>query len=459
MDDHDLPPMNPRLGAALDDVRRPVILADDRKRVLWRRLEATMARPLDELDELDEGNCVSPDSRPSRTTVAWVGGLVAFAAGLVLWLVVPSAASEVGRVDTRSRTTVSMASRGVAVAEAGTSLEWRVDSDGDASIEQRSGNVFFRVEPGGAFVVHTPAGTVTATGTSFEVKIEKSMLVSALGGGVLAASVVVVVYEGEVVAANQHGTVEVTAGEQARLAVDGVPRLDDSPRPQAVASVQGKPTVAPAEHARVDRRIRELQAQLREARADNRNEADDDDDSYWLDLRAELFEPTQAGLLDAAKECRVGWASPEPNAHGDPRAVDDRTADEIGLEPKERAVINKIQGELNVDIIRKVRALYVESTQDDEGVATLSFSAMVSEIKDKTPLGQVTQIRREVAEARAGLLNPSPEDLPPYARLLGARMDHAAEYHQRVMKELGADRAREVRQQLQLSFHTASGCD
>ena len=110
--------------------------------------------------------------------------------------------------------------RGVAVAEAGARIDWKISPDGAAAVEQTAGDVFYRVDGGKKFTVDTAAGRVEATGTCFRVevrdmKIPKAGLIGVAAGAVLVISV----YEGSVLFADKSGDEKrVVAGET--LAVD-----------------------------------------------------------------------------------------------------------------------------------------------------------------------------------------------------------------------------------------------
>lgn len=147
------------------------------------------------------------------------------------------------------RVSVPLDGRAVAVMEPGSALvkrqrDWR----------QSAGNVFYRVERGGVFVVSTTAGDVEVLGTCFRVEIEPMKVtaqtkIGFVAGATLAASVVVTVYEGRVRLANGGGRTELAAGEQATMGPGGILRraggetgVDQSPagRSSALSAEDGR---------------------------------------------------------------------------------------------------------------------------------------------------------------------------------------------------------------------------
>ena len=143
----------------------------------------------------------------------------------------------IARADTRREIVVG--SRAVAVAEPGAHLRWRGDD-----VTQDAGDIFYRVERGERFVVHTPAGDVAVLGTCFRVRVETNGSTNrdeertdmnardvkvGLVGAASALLATVVVYEGKV-AVSQAGqttsaaasATQLTAGQSARLDASGV---------------------------------------------------------------------------------------------------------------------------------------------------------------------------------------------------------------------------------------------
>jgi hypothetical protein len=96
------------------------------------------------------------DERPASVERRWwwraaAGGalLVACTVLVTLWLVRPARTEPpgAGAITAVVRQELKLPSSGVAVAEAGSRLEWQSDDHGTVRIEQSHGSVFYRVEP------------------------------------------------------------------------------------------------------------------------------------------------------------------------------------------------------------------------------------------------------------------------------------------------------------------------
>ncbi|MDB4942230.1 MAG: hypothetical protein JWP97_1764 [Labilithrix sp.] len=165
---------------------------------------------------------VKPPARRRRWAVAGgVTGALALAAALALRI---GSAPQHGEAIARERLEVSLGSRARAVLEPGAQVKW----DG-ADVVQAHGDVFYRVEPGARFRVHTPAGDVEVEGTCFAVKIRgegdamnKRDAKSGVIGAALSALAFVGVYEGKVAVSHAGSRVDVGAGESAQAGSDGV---------------------------------------------------------------------------------------------------------------------------------------------------------------------------------------------------------------------------------------------
>jgi ferric-dicitrate binding protein FerR (iron transport regulator) len=151
-----------------------------------------------------------------------VAGSIA-AAVAAIW---PSHATPIiGDQIASERMQIEITQRAVLVLEPGAHVTWQGDV-----VTQDEGDVFYRVDRGGKFVVHTPAGDVEVQGTAFRVKVrtEDSMrsgrrdVASGAIGAALTALAFVGVYEGKVRVSHAQESATLTAGESAQAGPGGV---------------------------------------------------------------------------------------------------------------------------------------------------------------------------------------------------------------------------------------------
>src|SRR4051812_19552625 len=105
---------------------------------------------------------------------AVTGACAALVAGVLLFGTRVQSGDASGSRLVSGRESIALGNRGTAVAEAGAELSWQVRG-GDAQVTQKSGNVFYRVERGGPFVVHTGGGDVRVLGTCFRVEVDEML--------------------------------------------------------------------------------------------------------------------------------------------------------------------------------------------------------------------------------------------------------------------------------------------
>jgi hypothetical protein len=186
------------------------------------------------------------------------GRFASVAAGVVLVVTVAAAVLAAGtraddargEITARAREEARVGTRSVAVLEPGARVRW----DG-AGVEQTHGDVFWRVEPGGPFVLKTPGGEVAVKGTCFRVKV--------LGGAGIAAVLAVFVYEGRVVVRRGASSLEVGAGQTAEANERGVAwsrEAVEEPEGDGGSAAPAEHAVAALDRARADRMREELRA-------------------------------------------------------------------------------------------------------------------------------------------------------------------------------------------------------
>jgi hypothetical protein len=393
---------------------------------------------------LREERAPSASSNPRRRRIAMALGVAAALAGIALVATRSVGVASVGHAVAPSRVTRSIGGRAVAVLEPSADLAWRVRANGTTRIRQRSGSVFYRVEPGAPFVVATPAGVVTVLGTCFRVEVTpmeiRSGLVGAAAGAVLASAAWITVYEGSLSLANEHGEVRVGAGERARAAADAPPGKVGLG--EGLAGLLDRPP--PAEASREDLLVREAALRREVARLSRKGSEEADPESFER-MGARFFDPPPDELRAMAARCEL--RSDMPDIEADSHEVDEDDARAIALTDAERRRIGLVTSDFRERFLSSLRALYVEATGDTAGATALSWNALGAEIHDKGAPGEWPGIRQRLVAEEAGLAE-APRDLSDvspqekWARLMDSAGD---EYEEALASVLGADRARTLR--------------
>jgi len=165
--------------------------------------------------------------RPMRLVAG--GGVAAALALAAAFALRVSAVDARGEAIAQDRVEVAIGNRATAVLERGAHVKWNGDD-----VVQGRGDVFYRVERGARFTVHTPAGDVEVKGTCFAVKVrgdEKNVEVTEMDkrdvksgavGAALTALAFVAVYEGKVAVSHASERVDLAAGESAQVGAQGV---------------------------------------------------------------------------------------------------------------------------------------------------------------------------------------------------------------------------------------------
>jgi hypothetical protein len=201
-----------------------------------------------------------------------VGGLAMAAAFAMRVTAVPDSH---GEAIAKDRIEVAIGGRAKAVLEPGAEVKW----DGD-EVVQAHGDVFYRVEPGARFRVHTPAGDVEVKGTCFAVKIRgeapgnfegvdmnKRDVKSGVVGAVITGLAFVAVYEGKVAVSHAGERVDLGAGEGAQVGSSGVSKsatLSDGAKAfdaKVAANAAGEEPLAKANESLVSQ-VSEYRARL-----------------------------------------------------------------------------------------------------------------------------------------------------------------------------------------------------
>ena len=428
----------------MTDEEKPVL--DDETLAAWPAAEP----PAGFADRVLAARAESP--APRRRAGWWVAAGLA-AAGVVLF-VWPRGAVEKGTLANTARVETRLGERAVAVAEPGASLHWTVEGDAGTVVQDR-GDVFYRVERGGPFVVATPAGDVRVLGTCFrvevrEMKIGKQAAAGAAVGAAVAAIVLVTVYEGRVLLANEKGRTELRAGERATAATGAAPgpavgRAAAAPAP---ASPPGAtPAASPAELAareagqraeiaKLRARVAELEG--RPVAADTRfEEPVSPDQPRWH------VHPSHDELVEMAKDCKIRFDTPSLASGGFTIPASARA--NLGVSDEEATAAEQAATQAIARAQAQVRAIYVEVTGNSAASEELSVDSMIREIEEKS--GDGGSARRQLSAERAGLtaVPASLADRSPTERLLRALSGVGDDVEHAVAGAIGADRAQKLR--------------
>jgi hypothetical protein len=401
----ELEPIDAELDALLEPARTVEPVAPSRRETIRRRLEDTV-------ESLDA---------PARSRGRWLVALVSVvaAAALLWWIAAARPSDDAGSVETGAeRVTVATGDRATVVVEPHGSVRWTVE-DGNAAVDQPNGRAFYRVEPGGDYVVRTPHVEVRVTGTSFEVEVVMSNNTQRwkhMGlGAAVAAATVVTVYEGRVVLANDEGVTSVEAGQRA-VAIPGQPPNTPQSRVAStdvdVASVAATtPAVAVSSGAResvlvadLRARVRELEDELADARKTN-DEHETVKNKRSAEFIQRMYDPTPEQLLEAAEDCAISFAAPQKSEAGEYLAPEQ--VERLGLTPQQVAAITTALDEEQSAWLERLRDLYVDGTGDEAGAASLSDEAMQAELLDKASKEDRKRAQIIVARELAGLAEPT----------------------------------------------------
>jgi hypothetical protein len=384
-------------------------MTDDPQRVS-RLLDSLLPTPPPPGDLVERILRAHARARPLRRRWVPPAALaVALAAAALILVVRPRPVPPgAGTLRAQVRQTVRIADRAVAVIEPQAEIAWRVQA-GQLRIEQRRGEVFYRVEGGPPLTVASPTGEVVATGTCFRVAIR---------GPQGSAAAYVQVLEGALEVRNVAGSASLAAGHWARLSADRPPERLAATGPHAPSALEPGPGEEPpaAEPALV----------------------------AVAPARMKSFAFTPAEHLSLARHCTFRWGLPRSLTRGDLAPPDG-----VALTPGERAAVARVIAEHRLAYLDDLRALHREVVGNDPD-PSLSVDALFAAIDSHASRRDGRTARRKILAEWAGEL-PPPGDrgaLPAierFWRLEVAVLDDLAE---RLSPVLGPARARTVVERL-----------
>jgi hypothetical protein len=383
-----------------------------------------------------------------RTRSAPLVAAALFIAGVAALAFLATRAPIEGASAVETRSTLALGGRAIAVAEAGAALSWTILASGDATVTQERGNVFYRVEPGGAFTVQTPAGTARVTGTCFRVEVTQmngSSLKGAAVGAAISALVVVTVYEGQVVAGTGPQQLPISAGEAAVLErntarlleapaqrrVDGAAQRPESRTASVDVTSEQRVIELQQEAAGLRERVRQLEASLKDPKSKANAE--------------KTYDLPEEELVSMAEKCELRWDHVEVDSSHPPTVSGD-DAKQVGFTPEQQKAIDSVLAAYNQQMIAQTRALYAEITHDPN-VGSMAFRSMVDEAIDKTSHAERQKAFQNLARERAGL-QPPPDDLkgtPAFERLFRLFQGSGDALEVQIGKVVGPDLAHAYR--------------
>ena len=387
-----------------------------------------------------------------------VGGL-ALAAGVALAVGQTGGRwSPRGSAIASHRQEVHLGSRAIAVLERGAEVKWNGDD-----VDQPAGDVFYRVESGGAFRVHTAAGDVQVLGTCFRVRVEKAeepmngrdLKVGAIGAA-LSAAAFVSVYEGRVSLSHASERVTLTAGESARADGLGVARSGGSGAlagNEASAAAGGRDEPLLAANANLADSVREYKQRLEAIEAQKGAIAKQLEDAQrrlaiaendgQVPVKKSEYDLSQDDWKQLAKEGAVvaKMACAEPDSWN----VSAQTLDAAGLAPEDARPIHDALQQSAQRIWAVLRPLCISALQGNAQMADKLGSSvcrqLVGDVARKTE--NTDQETTLVAEIRAGI-TPFPKDpsaLGSFGQMLYAMSGESTAMERDIAQSIGPDAA------------------
>lgn len=383
-------------------------------------------------------------------------GAASLAAAIALALALAPRASR-GDAIAKERLEVSIGGRARAVLEPGAHVSWNGDD-----VDQPSGDVFYRVEPGARFRVHTPAGDVEVKGTCFVVRVadmQKRDVKSDAVGAALSALAFVAVYEGKVAVSYAGQRAELAAGDSAEVGPDGVSKgagiaeggkAFDSKIAEAadpMASANENLVAQVSEYKRrleaiaeqktdLEKKLETTEKQLEAARADGAAPRE----RHPFDLDADDWkELAKDGTIKARVPCqkKPDW-QPSPNS-----------LKQLGLLPQDAPALKEAFKKSNDRLwaaIKPICAQEIGSAEVAEkiGIDTCQHLILDMELqKDGDDKDTVGEAMRVVGEIRAGLRPmPAPnEPLHPVAKMFLAVTAETKSFEADLAQSFGPEEA------------------
>lgn len=354
---------------------------------------------------------------PRRRRWPFVAGGLALAAAVLVGIGFHASPPSQGELITKERVEVRIGTRGLAVLEPGAKVQWNGDD-----VVQSQGDVFYRVEPGARFTVHTPAGDVEVRGTCFSIKVHemnKRDLKVAAGSTILSALAFVAVYEGKVAVSHASERVELTAGQTAQSG-NGTVRLTNGESPAdielALANANSNgdddPQVAANRNlvhqiGEYRHRLESLESEKTELKtklAKSENALSASKDGAPAVVKPE-FDVTPEDWKEFAKDGTIKYQNPCIDLKGGWTPSPEKL-NQLGLSPDDAAPIKNAYKASSERLWATIKPLCVAAVGGNEDIATRigpdTCVFIVSDMeKERDPEG-VMKTRKLIGQIRAG---------------------------------------------------------
>jgi ferric-dicitrate binding protein FerR (iron transport regulator) len=402
---------------------------------------------------------VTPPARVTRrggkalaAVAAGVLALAASAAVVFAWRASRETAR--GEAVATKLTEIEIGSRAAAVLERGARLSWMGDV-----VSQDAGEVFYRVERGGRFRVHTREGDVEVLGTCFRVSVregeeigERAMngrdVKAGVVGAAVGAGVLVSVYEGRVALSHESARVTLSAGESGRADAAGVHRGVDGAGASSEEEATDPLLAANANLAdsvrEYKRRLESLETKKKtlESELAAAQQKLDAAPGGGDDERSE-FDLSQDDWKELAKEGEVRARVPCRNPPKD--ELSQLGLEKAGLSPGDLPAVRAALDGSRKRMWAAIRPLCVQALAGDAALAdrlgSLTCQSIVQEAARENGEDFEEEIR-QVAEIRAGL-RPVPADGGgSVTKLWLALTGEAGNVEQDLARSVGPDDAR-----------------
>jgi hypothetical protein len=389
-----------------------------------------------------------PDRRRSKRWWPWgisLGAGVALAATALLLVLMKSdgrsgsAMRSDGHITADERQEVRIDERALAVVEKGSEIAWSARGDG-LRVDQRRGDVFYRVDRGDAFLVVTPAGEIEVTGTCFRVVVDES------GDRETIPRMRVEVMEGSLEARSGPSEITLGAGEQAQLSPDEILlRNDRTTATSTAVDLAVNSSELRAQERASRRRALDAEARVRQlerALALQPRAGPSLADASGMPPRRKTFNFTSEERAAMARHCQFRWGLPRHLTQWATPDFDKR----LVLDASEREAIVRVMEEQRTQFVEQLRAIFMEVVGDARAAQTLSPRALHHEIDSKSRSADGKEARQTILLEWAGRRAP-PADLgkrPPLERFWRLLVGSSDEFLRSLQPIIGSDRAREL---------------